>query len=96
MDEEDVEGGCVCVCVCVLWICIYMNEILPFGATWIDLKIIILSKVNQAEKGKYDITSMWNLKTEYKSTYLQNRNRLTDIENKLIVTTGERIGGGIN
>ena len=28
-------------------------------------------------------------------TYLQTRNRLTDIENKLIVTKGEK-GGGIN
>ena len=27
--------------------------------------------------------------------YLQNRNRLTDIENKLMVTKGES-GGGIN
>ena len=29
-------------------------------------------------------------------TYLQNRNRLTDIENKLMVTKWERSGGGIN
>ena len=27
---------------------------------------------------------------------LQNRNRLTDIENKLMVTKGERVGGGVN
>ena len=73
--------------------CIYMNEILPFGATWMDLKIIMLSKVNQAEKGKYDIPSMWNLKKEHKSTYLQDRNRLTDIENKLMVTKAE-VGEG--
>ena len=26
--------------------------------------------------------------------YLQNRNRFTDIENKLMVTKGERVGGG--
>ena len=26
-------------------------------------------------------------------TYLQNRNRLTDIENKLMVTKGEMLGG---
>ena len=33
----------------------------------------------------------------YKWTYLQNRNRLTDIENKLKVTRGESgKGGGIN
>ena len=30
------------------------------------------------------------LKKWYKWTYLQNRNRLTDIENKLTVTKGER------
>ena len=30
----------------------------------------------------YYITCMWNLKSKYKSTYLQNKNRLTDQENK--------------
>ena len=33
---------------------------------------------------------MWELKKVYKQTYLQNRNRLTDIESKLQVTKGER------
>ena len=28
--------------------------------------------------------------------YMQNRNRLTDIENKLLVTKGKRAEGGIN
>ena len=32
----------------------------------------------------------------YKGTYLQNRNRLTVIENKLMVTKVERGRGGIN
>ena len=37
---------------------------------------------------------MWNLKKRlYKGTYLQNRNGLTDIEDKLMVTIGEREGG---
>ena len=31
----------------------------------------------------YEVTYMWNLKYETNETYLQNRNRLTDIENKL-------------
>ena len=35
------------------------------------------------------------LKYIYKSTYLQNRSRLIDIENKLIVTKGERGGGEV-
>ena len=31
---------------------------------------------------------MWNLKKWYKITYLQNRSRVTDVENKLMVTGG--------
>ena len=39
---------------------------------------------------------MWNVKKYiYKCTYLQNRNRLTDIQNKLMVTKGE-VEGEIN
>ena len=44
------------------------------------------------ERQIYDITYMWNLRKGYKWTYLQNRNRLTDIENKFMVTKGD--GGG--
>ena len=67
------------------------NEIMPFSATWVDLEIIIVSEVNQEKKDKYHMLShMWNL-----GTYLQNRYRFTDIENKLVFTKGER-GGGIN
>ena len=29
------------------------NEILPFAARWMDLEIIILTEVSQAEKDKY-------------------------------------------
>ena len=41
------------------------NEITPFAATWMDLEIIILSKVSESKKGRqipYAITDMWNLK----------------------------------
>ena len=34
------------------------NEIRPFGATWIELEIIILSKVSQKEKDKYHTISL--------------------------------------
>ena len=48
-----------------------------------DLKIITLSEISQTERQiSYDITYMQNLKRWYKWTYLQNRKRLTDIENK--------------
>ena len=44
----------------------------------------------------YNIAYMWNLKKKgYKWTYLQNRNWVTDVKNKLMVTIRER-GGGIN
>ena len=49
------------------------------------------------ERQIYDIAYMWNLKTWYEWTYLHNRKRFTDIENKLMATKGERgLGGGIN
>ena len=67
------------------------NEIMPFPATWMKLEIIILSEVSQRMT---NIIYMWNLKKRYKWTYLQNRNRLTDIEDKLMVTKEEK--GGIN
>ena len=36
---------------------------MPYAATWVDLEIIILSKVNQKEKDKYhDINYTWKLK----------------------------------
>ena len=34
---------------------------IPFAATWMDLEIIILSKVSLKENDKYDTTYMWNL-----------------------------------
>ena len=34
------------------------NEIMPFAATWMDLKIIIISEVSQTEKGKYRMISL--------------------------------------
>ena len=39
------------------------NEIMLFVAIWMDLEIIILSEISQAEKDKYhDIAYSWNLK----------------------------------
>ena len=42
-----------------------------------------------------DTTSMWNLKKWSRWTYLPNRNRLADMENKLMATKGiVGVGGG--
>ena len=49
------------------------------------------TKWSKSERDKYHMISpMWNLKKQYKWTYLQNRNRLTDIENKPMATKGEQ------
>ena len=67
---------------------------MPFAATWMDIEIIILNEVNQTKRQtSYDITYTWNLKKLYKWIYLQNRNRLKDIENNLTVTKGEEEEG---
>ena len=64
---------------------------MPFAATWVDLEIMILSEVNQTEKGKYhDIIYIWNLKYDTNQTYLQNTNKTHRHESKLMVTKGER------
>ena len=34
------------------------NESMPFAATWMGLKIVILSEVNQKEKDKYHMISL--------------------------------------
>ena len=69
------------------------NEIMPFSATWMDLEFIKLTEVSQRKTS----TTWYGLCVESKIMiqwpYLQNRNRLTDTENKLMVTKGER---GVN
>ena len=43
-------------------------------------------KLDREGQISYDITYMWNLIKGMKWTYLQNRNRIIDVTNKLIVT----------
>jgi len=38
------------------------NELMPFGATWIDLEVITLSKVTETESDKYHMISLiWGI-----------------------------------
>ena len=53
------------------------------------------SKSDRERQISYDITYMWNLKNGYKWTYLQNRKRLTDFENKHGYQRG-KVEGDIN
>ena len=55
-----------------------------------NLEIIILMEVSQAEKDKYhDATYIWSQKKWYKWTYIPNRKRPTNIEKKLVVSKGK-------
>ena len=55
------------------------NEILPFAATWMQLEIIILSKVSQKEKDKYmisltcEVKNMAQVILSTKQKWTQNR-----------------------
>ena len=60
------------------------------------LKIIILSEAGQAEKEKHHMIHLFvESKIWHKWTYLWNRNRIMDIENRLVVAKGEGVGGGM-
>ena len=56
--------------------------------TWMDLEIIILSKSDRERQISYDITYMWNLKKMIQ-TNLFIKQKLTNVENKLMVTKGK-------
>ena len=96
MDKEDVTCNCIHTSSYIqmkYYLAIKKNEILSFAATWMYLEIIILSKTKR--QISHDIAYTWNLKKCYKWTYLQNRNRLTDIGNKLMTVKGDsRSEGG--
>ena len=67
------------------------NEIMPFAETWMDLKSVILSEVKSDGEGEiYDIPYMWNLKRN-DTVNLQDRKRLTDLENDLYGCQGQGI-----
>ena len=56
-------------------ICSHMDETRDCHTEW--------NKSDRERQISYDIAYMWTLKRGYKWTYLQNRNIVTDIENKV-------------
>ena len=68
------------------------NKLMPSQATRMDLEGLIPNEMSDKEgQIPYNIAYMWHLKKRCKLTYLQNRNRLTDIESKLMVTKVGRV-----
>ena len=70
------------------------NEIMPSAVTGMDLEIIILSEVSQRQNIIWYQLHVESWAGGRKATYMQNRNRPTDTENKLMITEGERWEGG--
>ena len=71
------------------------NEIMPFAATWMHLEMATLSEVRQRRDILWHSLYVESTKKWYKWTYLQNRNKLTDLEKELTVPKGEEWGEGI-
>ena len=92
-----IWGVCVCVCVCVcVWILLSHKKEWN-NAIWSNISDprdyhTEWRKQVRERKISYDITYMWNLKKLYRWTYVQNRNRPTGLENKLMITKKERRG----
>ena len=52
------------------YLTIKTNEIMPFAATWVDLRIIMLTELSQTKQISSDITYMWNLEKKYDTNEL--------------------------
>ena len=69
------------------------NKTMSFAATWTNLEIIIINEVRQRKTNImwYQLCLQSKIMIQQN---LQNRNRLTDIEKKLMITQGEHGGKG--
>ena len=76
---------------------IKMNKILPFAATWMNLERIIPSELSQTEKDKHcSISLVCGIVKNTKTSEYNQSGRITDTENRLLVTSGEmQVGGTI-
>ena len=68
---------------------------MPLEVIWMDLEMTILSEVSQTKK---NITCHLYMECKKKkkiqmNLFTKQKKRLTDLENKLMVTKGDRVGG---
>ena len=69
------------------------HEIMPFAATWMQLKTLILSELSQKDKDKYYISLTCGIYNMAQMKLSTKRERLTEIENSLVVA---KVEGGRN
>ena len=60
-----------------------------------DRPTVSYCKSDREGEISYDFPFMWNLKRNDTNEFTYKTERLTDLENELMVTKGERWGGGI-
>ena len=78
------------ICTMEYYSAVKKDEIMPFAATWMDLESVILSEVSQTEKEPYLVIALiCGIWKEMIQMNLQNRKRLTDLENQLMVAMGK-------
>ena len=65
------------------------DEILLFATMWMDLENIMLSEIKQRKINTL-LPFILESKKENKGLHIRSRDRLTDIEKKLVVTSGEK------
>ena len=67
------------------------NKIMPFPATWMQLEILILSKVSHIEKDKYHVISLiCGIQNTAQMKQSTKQERLIDTEDRLVVAKGDR------
>ena len=69
------------------------GKILPFAATWVDLESIMLSEIHEINTNTVWYCLYVKSKEYNKPVNITKKRRLTDVEKKLVVSSGEREGG---
>jgi len=72
------------------------SKIMQFAVTCMQVEILILSQVRKRKTNIIWYHLFVESKIWHKWTYLQKRNRFTDIENRLVVASGEGGGSGMD
>ena len=77
---------------------LFFNGRIAFAARWMDFTIMLSERSQTEGQILYDTTYMWNLKTTppSKLVNITKTSRLTDTEDKLVFTSGERGVGSLN